>query len=286
MLLTEGRIELVEPIQRRLDALVRPTANSDPMARAYWHLAYPRWEAWFKENPWQSLERAQAAYDAFTEAGSRRGQHLARIFIGMNEWLLGQSARACETLHVDMRFEEEFAIVASLRSAFRVLALLDAGDARTARTEAEQVIAVARSKGTDADVARGRWTLAEVYRRAGVLALAEREACGALELRGIAPLDEAAAGAILAATRLADNRPTEAMLAIRDSAARYEALHAFGYRGAFMRLVRVEVFDATGHHGAARDGKLLLRIVEPLEEVCYVDQVELIAIDQYGGTVV
>jgi hypothetical protein len=171
----------------------------------------------------------------------------------MNEWLLGQSARACETLHVDMRFEEEFAIVASLRSAFRVLALLDAGDARTARTEAEQVIAVARSKGTDADVARGRWTLAEVYRRAGVLALAEREACGALELRGIAPLDEAAAGAILAATRLADNRPTEAMLAIRDSAARYEALHAFGYRGAFMRLVRVEVFDATGHHGAARE---------------------------------
>lgn len=253
MLLTEGRIELVEPIQRRLDALVGPVANRDPMARAYWHLAYLRWEAWIKENPWQSLQRAQAAYDAFTEAGSRRGQHLARVFIGMNEWLLGQNARACETLQVDMRLEEEFAIVASLRSVFRVLALLDAGDARTARTEAEQLITVARNNGTAADVARGRWALAEVYRRAGVLGLAEREARGALELRGIAPLDEAAAGAILAATRLADKRPTEAMLAIRDSVARYDALHAFGYRGAFMRLVCVEVFEATGHHGDARE---------------------------------
>jgi tetratricopeptide (TPR) repeat protein len=253
MLLTEGRVDLVEPIQRRLDALVQPMADRDPMARAYWHLAYPRWEAWINENPWQSLQRARAAYEAFTEAGSHRGRHLARVFIGMNEWLLGQSAQACETLHADMRFEEEFAIVASLRSVFRVLALLDMGDSRTARTEAEQLIAVARSNGTDADVARGRWALAEVYRRAGVLGLAEREARGALELRGIAPLDVAAAGAILAATRLADKRPTEAMLAIRDSAARYDELRAFGYRGAFMRLVRVEVLDATGHHGDARE---------------------------------
>jgi len=171
----------------------------------------------------------------------------------MNEWLLGQSIRACETLHVDMPLEEEFAIVASLRSLFRVLALVDTGDVRTARTEAEQLIAVSRSKGTDADVARGRWALAEVYRRAGVLGLAEREARGALELRGIAPLDEAAAGTILAATRLADKRPTEAMLAIRDASARYEELRAFGYRGALMRLVRVEVFDAAGQHGDARE---------------------------------
>lgn len=253
ILLTEGRVDLVEPIQRRLDALVQPMADRDPMARAYWHLAYPRWEAWIQENPWQSLLRAQAAYDAFTEAGSRRGQHLARVFIGMNEWLLGQSIRACETLKTDLRIEEESAIVASLRSSYRVLALLDAGDARTARTEAEQLIKVARTIGTDVDVARGRWALAEVYRRAGVYGLAEREARTALELRGIAPLDEAAAGTILAATRLADKRPTEAVLAIRDSAARYESLRAFGYRGAFMRLVRVEVLDATGHHGDARE---------------------------------
>lgn len=253
MLLTEGRVDLVEPIQRRLDALVAPAADGDPMARAFWHLAYPRWEAWIKENPWQSLVRAKAAYDAFTEAGSRRGQHLARVFIGMNEWLLGQSLRAIETLRAEMPLEEEFAIVASLRSLFRVLALLDAGDARTARTEAEQLIAVSKSKGTDADVARGRWALAEVYRRAGVLGLAEREAREALELPGAAPLDAAAAATILAATRLADNRSTEAMLAIRDAAARYEALRAFGYRGAFMRIVQVEVLDATGHHGAARE---------------------------------
>lgn len=253
LLLTEGRVDLVQPIQRRLDALVGPAAHRDPMARAYWHLAYPRWEAWIQENPWQSLVRARAAYDAFAEAGSKRGQHLAQIFIGMNEWLLGQSARAVETLRTDVRLEEELAIVASLRSMFRVLALLDTGDIRTARTEAEQLIVMARSNGTDADVARGRWSLAEVYRRAGVLGLAEREARAALELPGIAPLDAAAAMAILAATRLADKRPTEAVLALREATARYEALQAFGYRGAFMRLVRVEVLDAAGQHGDARE---------------------------------
>lgn len=253
ILLTGGRVDLVEPIQKRLESIVRPMADRDPIARAYWHLAYPRWEAWILENPWQSLLRARAAYDAFTEAGSRRGQLLARAFIGMNEWLLGQSVRAAETLRVDVRYEEDFAIVASLRSLFRVLALLDCGDARTARTEAEQLLAMAQSKGTNADVGRGRWALAEVYRRAGVYGLAEREARLALGLRGIAPLDEAAASTILAATRLADKRPTEAMLAIRDAADRYAALRAFGYRGAFMRLVRVEVFDATGHHGDARE---------------------------------
>lgn len=253
ILLTEGRVDLVEPMHKRLEAIVGPMADRDPMARAYWHLAYPRWEAWILENPWQSLLRARAAHDAFAEAGSRRGQLLARVFIGMNEWLLGQSARAAETLCADVRLEEDFAIVASLRSLFRVLALLDSGDSRSARTEAEQLIAMAQSKGTNTDVGRGRWALAEVYRRAGVYGLAEREARCAVDLRGIAPLDEAAALAILAATRLSDKRPTEAMLAIRDSAARYEALRAFGYRGAFMRLVRVEVFDATGHHGAARE---------------------------------
>lgn len=253
LLLTEGRIELVEPIQKRLESLVSPVADQDPVARAYWNLAYPRWEAWVRENPWQSLVRARAAYAAFTEAGDRRGQHLASIFLGMNEFLLGQSARACETLRTEIRLEDETAIVASLRSLFRVLALLDTGDVRTARTEAEHLVAVARSIGADADIARGRWALAEVYRRAGVLGLAEREARAALDLRGIAPLDEAAALAILAAARLADKRSTEAMLAIRDSAARYEALGAFGYRGAFMRIVQVEVLDATGHHGAARE---------------------------------
>lgn len=272
MLLTEGRIELVEPMQRRLDALVGPAADRDPMARAYWHLAYPRWEAWIKEDPWQSMVRAKAAYDAFTEAESRRGQHLARVFIGMNEWLLGQSGVACESLRLEMPHEEEFAIVSSLRALFRVLALLDTGDARTARTEAEQLVELARAKGTDADVARGRWALAEVYRRAGVLGLAEREARAALALRGIAPLDEAAANTILAATRLADKRPTEAVLAIRDAVARYDALQAFGYRGAFMRLVRVEVLEATGYHGEAREVLVdardrLLRIAAGIPDV-------------------
>ncbi|HRI66939.1 MAG TPA: protein kinase [Polyangium sp.] len=272
LLLTEGKIELVEPIQRRLEAIVSPVADSDPIARAYWNMAYPRWEAWIQENPWQSLMRAQAAYEAFTEAGSRRGQHIALVFIGMNEWLLGQGARASETLRTDIPLEEETAIVASWRSLCRVLALLDMGDARTARTEAEQLVAVAQSIGGDADIARGRWALAEVYRRAGVLGLAEREARAALELRGIAPLDEAAAKAILAAVRLADKRSAEAMLAIRDAAARYESLGAFGYRGAFMRIVQVEVLEATGQHGAAREQLFdarsrLVRIAESIPDV-------------------
>jgi len=269
LLLTEGRVDLVEPIQRRLDALVLPAASRDPMARAFWHLAYPRWEAWIEEDPWESLSRSNLALEAFTEAGSRRGIMLSRVFIGMNQWMLGMGARAAATLRPEVRHEEEFAIVASLRALFRALALLDAGRGDEAREEASQLVSASAGMNRDDDEARGRWALAEVARRAGEHEEAIRQARAAIALRGAAPLDRAAAGAVLGKALLAEGRVDEALAAAEESYARYEAVRGFGYRGAFARLVRVECLDAAGKRSEALEalGAARERILEITEKM-------------------
>ncbi len=252
LLVTEGRVDLVEPIQRRLDALVEPAADRDPMARAFWHLSYPRWEAWIKENPWASLSRSAAALEAFNEAGSRRGVVLARVFVGMNEWLLGANASAAETLRPEVRVDEEFAIVASLRALFRVLSLSDAGRLEEAREEAARLVRASELNGRDDDEARGRWALAEVARREGKFEEAIRQTRAAMALRGIPPLDRAAAGAVLARALLSEGRVDEALAEAQEAHGRYEGLRGFGYRGAFSRLVRVECLEAAGKPEEAR----------------------------------
>ncbi|MDI1431688.1 serine/threonine-protein kinase [Polyangium sorediatum] len=252
LLLTEGRIDIVEPIQRRLDALVGPAADRDPMARAFWHLSYPRWEAWIKENPWESLSRSRAALQAFNEAGSRRGGVLARVFVGMNEWMLGANTRAAETLCPEPRHDEDFAIVASLRALFRVLALSDGGRLDEARDEATRLFAAAKMNGNEADEARGRWALGEVARRAGQHQEAARHAQAAMELGGVLPLDHAAAGAVLASALRAMGRVDEALVEARASHTRYEAVRGFGYRGGFLLVTLAQCLDAAGARGEAR----------------------------------
>lgn len=253
LLVTEGRIDLVPSIQRRLDMLVEPNAEQDPLARAFWHLSYPRWEAWIQENPWQSLKRSLAALAAFTEAGSRRGQHLASVLIGMSEWMLGASEKACETLRSDMSLRDDFAIVASLRAAFFALALSDMGDLESARRVAAELVTLSHAKASDADEARGRWALSDVLRRSGEFALAEQQAKTALSLRGVAPLDRAAAEAVLAAAMLSQGRPEEALVWAESAYQRYESHQGFGYRGGFLRLLRVECLDGAGYRSAARE---------------------------------
>lgn len=98
---------------------------------------------------------------------------------------------------------------------------------------------------------QGRRILAYVLCRRGDPAAAEREARTALSLLTRLPLDRAAAIATLAAALLAQARAADALAAAGDAMAQYEALGAFGYRGAFARLVHVEALEATGDHPAA-----------------------------------
>jgi hypothetical protein len=113
------------------------------------------------------------------------------------------------------------------------------------------MIESAKTRGVRLDEGRGRWALAEVLRRQGELELAEREALAARKLLGLAVLDEAAAATTLAAVQLAQGRAKEALGTVEATMGLYEALRAFGFKGAFARLVYAEALLATGEVEAA-----------------------------------
>jgi tetratricopeptide (TPR) repeat protein len=129
--------------------------------------------------------------------------------------------------------------------------LADAGALEEARVEAERTLTAGQKSGLPADEGRGRWLIAEVVRRSGELDVAEAEAARAIPLLGMAPLDQAAATATLAAVHLAQGRGAEALAVAKTAIARYEATRAFGYRGAFARLVHAQALEAAGELEAA-----------------------------------
>src|SRR5262249_37072397 len=56
-----GRFDLSEALLRRQDAVVRPFADSDPLAWGWMNLVHARRESFAKEDPWMGLARAEAA---------------------------------------------------------------------------------------------------------------------------------------------------------------------------------------------------------------------------------
>ncbi len=73
-----------------------------------------------------------------------------------------------------------------------------------------------------------------------------------IALLAASPLDQAAATATLAAVLLGRGRTAEALAAAHTAMDKYEAMGAFGYRGAFARLVLVEALEAAGMTAEAR----------------------------------
>src|SRR6185369_16177499 len=109
-----------------------------------------------------------------------------------------------------------------------------------------RTLAAWQARGLTTYEGPGRRVVADVLCRLGEPAAAEREARAALLLLRFLPLDRMAATATLAAALLAQGRPGEALAAAADAMAQYEALGAFGYRGAFARLIHVEALEAAG----------------------------------------
>ena len=99
--------------------------------------------------------------------------------------------------------------------------------------------------------ARGHWALAEVLRRVGDLAGADREIQATLGM--VVPLERPGALGTLAMLRLAQGRPAGALAAAEEAVAAYTAMGGCGmFRGAFVRLARAEALHATGAIDAAR----------------------------------
>jgi hypothetical protein len=142
-------------------------------------------------------------------------------------------------------------VVSSLRRFGLSWLLADRGALDEARVLATQLAEYGHAHHLHLEEFRGRWVLAEVLRRVGDLEGADRALAIALAMA--VPLEHPGVLGTLAALRLAQGRPEEALAAAADAVARCAAMGGCGmFRGAFVRLAHAEALHATGARDAAR----------------------------------
>jgi hypothetical protein len=246
-----ARFALVEDGLRRVHELVEPIAAREPMARGWMHMGHVSFEPWAHEDPWAGLSHAEAARAAFREANHRHNAQLAQLLVGMNLWFLGAHDRAERELRGVLGGDTLYGPIAPLHLFCFAGTLADRGALDEAHAVVSRTLAAWQARGFAAYEGSGHRILADVLVRRGEPAAAEREARAALPRLAVLPLERAAATATLAAALLAQGRATDALATAEDARAQYEAIGAFGYRGAFARLVHVEALEAVGDHAAA-----------------------------------
>jgi eukaryotic-like serine/threonine-protein kinase len=240
------RFDLADRAILLAEQLARPTLDQDPMARAFLHTAHAFHCTWARHAPAAGLEHARRAREGFNEASYRRGALLAQVFLGMNHWMLGAHEEATRELEGTMAADEELGPVFSLRSFCLIGALADGGDLAEAEARARELVAIGQARRSALAEGRGRSALAEVQRRRGALAKAEENAESARRLLSRYPLERLATLATLAATWLAQGRPSEALALAAEALALREVNSVNGFRGALARLVQAEATRRLG----------------------------------------
>ena len=254
-----GRFALVERSVERIAALVEPIAAREPVARGWMHMSHVSIEPWAREDPWAGCRYAEAARASFLEANHRPNARLAQMMLGMNLWLVGALERAERELRGSVEDGAFFGPSASRHLSCLVGTLADRGKLDEAHEVASRMISAWQAQGLRVQESQGRGILAYVLFRGGKHAAAEREARVALERLIFLSVDKVAAMATLGAALLAQDRAAEALAVAEAVMGHYEALGAFGFRGAFARLVHAEALEATGDHAGARRAVITAR---------------------------
>ncbi|HWO22987.1 MAG TPA: protein kinase [Kofleriaceae bacterium] len=246
-----GRIPEGNAVEARFFAVVRPTPDRQPLARFWWNVLMSQRAAWAHEDPWLGLQHSDANQAIFELIGGERVFLNLHLYGGLNRWFLGALEPAERSLERIAAADEVMGIASSLRRWSLAWLRADRGALDPARVLASELREHGRTHHVAMDESRGRWVLAEVLRRMGDLEGAEREIQAALGT--LIPIEQPGALATLSAIRLAQGRAEEARAAAEDAVSRCEAMGGCGlFRGAFVRLARVEALHATGAHEAAR----------------------------------
>ncbi|HWO26549.1 MAG TPA: protein kinase [Kofleriaceae bacterium] len=248
-----GRFRAAHQLLQKLTAGVRAAGDQEPIAAAQVHGLQAARMAYAEEDPMQGLVHAEA-YSRLAQAiGHRRYVEYAKIVIGTNLWCLGAFAGTDRLLMEVNVSDSELGMGLSHRLFVPIWLLADLDNLDEARRWADRLIEAGRTRRMLLDESRGRWALAEVLRRAGELEAADAEIQAALAiLRRAAPRDLPGALATLAAVRLAQARPAEALAAAVEGVAAYEAMGACGFfRGAFLRLVHARCLELEGDYEGA-----------------------------------
>jgi eukaryotic-like serine/threonine-protein kinase len=270
---TVGRVAQATQLESLFFTTVRPTRDGDPLARFWWNLSLAIRGPHAHDDPWTALQRAEEGLAIFEVIGGERTFLVAHMYRGINLAHLGAFEPAAHTLERIAASDAALGLGSSQRRFCLAWLRADMGALDAALAIAQSLRDHAVAHRIAIEEGRGRWVLAEVLRRRGDLAEAERELAPALAM--LAPLDQPGARATLAAIYLAQGRVADARAAAEDAAARYKAMGgASMFRGAFVRLIRAEALHTTGAHDAARraiaDARArLLAIADRIPDLAY-----------------
>lgn len=243
----QGLIDDAERMLARAHSIVDPLGESDRIAAGWLHSVHAIRDAYAKEDPAAGLRAGRACDTHFVAIGKQRGIAIAQVYSGMNLWFLGEYDEAIRVLRGLVAADADLGELSSSRPFCLAYALMDRGDLSMSRAEATALAESRYAQKRDVDDGLGRWCLAEVMRRQGELADAEREARAALSLLAVLPLDQTGATATLAAILLDAGRIDAALDAASGAMARYKATRACGwFRGQALRLVYAECLAAAG----------------------------------------
>jgi tetratricopeptide (TPR) repeat protein len=276
-----GKIPEATALEHRFFAVVRSTGAREPLARFWRNVVIALRGSYAHGDPWSALERSEAIRAIFDEIGGEQIFLNMQVFRGMNRWYLGAAEAAQHILERVVATDEALGLGSSLRRFSLSWLLADRGALDEARALAAQLSEYGHAHRNRLEESRGRWVLAEVLRRIGDFAAAERELSAALGLA--MPLEHAGVLGTLSALRLAQGRAEDALAAAEDAVARCTTMGGCGmFRAAFVRLAHAEALHATGAHGAARraitDARARLlaiadRIADPDYKTSFLDNV-------------
>jgi eukaryotic-like serine/threonine-protein kinase len=246
-----GHIQEGNALEERFFAVIRPTADREPLAQFWWNVTIGMRGSYAHEDPWKALQYSEAIQELFDATGYELMFLNMQLFRGINLWCLGAPALAERALDGIVAADESLGPVSSLRRFGLSWLRADRGALDEARDIATQLREHGRAYHNSLDESRGRWALGEVLRRMGDLEAAEREL--QLALGTVVALEQPGVLGSLAALRLAQGRAAEALAAVEDAVGRCEVMGGCGmFRGAFVRLAHAEALHATGAHEAAR----------------------------------
>jgi hypothetical protein len=238
-------------LEQRFQAILGAADVREPLARFWWNVLLGLRASYAHEDPWLGFRHSDENQAIFDVIGGEGLLLNTQLFRAVNLWYLGASAPAERTLAGLAAADASLGMASSLRRFSLAWLCADRGALDDARVLATQLAEYGHAHHLPMEEGRGRWVLAEVLRRMGDLAGAEREITPALALA--VPIEHPGALGTLAAIRLAQGRAAEALAAAEEAVARCEAMGGCGlFRGAFVRLAHAEALHATGAGDAAR----------------------------------
>jgi hypothetical protein len=251
MLDTFGHVVQGTALETSFGALARSRGDREPFARVWWHVAMCMRAAYAHDDPWAGLQHNEAIQALFDTIGSENLFLSLQLLRGRSLWYLGALTPAIRVLEAIPAADTAMGPVSWVRRFVLAWLYADRGALDEARAVAAQLSESGHAHHNPLEEGRGRWVLAEVLRRMGDLAAAERELEVPLALA--VPIERPGVLATLSGLRLAQGRAGEALAAAEDAMARCAAMGGCGmFRGAFVRLAHAEALHATGAKDAAR----------------------------------